>query len=146
MSDYKRLSPNLAVAGQIQPGQLEDIARQGFHTVINNRPDGEGDDQPTSDALKQAARAAGLAYYHLPVTPGEISDTDILGFAGLMQQSRGPVLAFCRTGNRSKALSEYLAGQAGFTNVANVENGITSWISEGGDVSEASMPDNCWLC
>ncbi|HBL87414.1 MAG TPA: TIGR01244 family phosphatase, partial [Alcanivorax sp.] len=94
----------LAVAGQIQPGQLEDIARQGFYTVINNRPDGEGDDQPTSDALKQAARAAGLAYYHLPVTPGEISDTDILGFAGLMQQSRGPVLAFCRTGNRSSSL------------------------------------------
>ena len=104
MSDYKRLSPNLAVAGQIQPGELEDIARQGFHTVINNRPDNEGDDQPSSETLEQAARAAGLAYYHLPVTPGEISDTDILGFAGLMQQSSGPVLAFCRTGNRSSSL------------------------------------------
>ena len=34
MSDYKRLSPNLAVAGQIQPGQLEAIARQGFHTCL----------------------------------------------------------------------------------------------------------------
>ena len=104
MSDYKRLSPNLAVAGLDLPGQLEDIARQGFHTVINNRPDGEGDDQPTSDALKQAARAAGLAYYHLPVTPGDIRDTDVMGFAGLMQQARGPVLAFCRTGNRSSSL------------------------------------------
>ncbi len=56
------------------------------------------------------------------------------------------VVFICRTGRRSQALSEYLAGQAGFTNIANVENGIVAWMSDGGDVSEAQLPENCWLC
>jgi len=56
------------------------------------------------------------------------------------------VIFICRTGNRSKVLSEYLAGQAGFTNVVNVEKGITNWIAGGGDVTEATMPESCWLC
>jgi rhodanese-related sulfurtransferase len=56
------------------------------------------------------------------------------------------VIFICRTGNRSNVLSEYLAGQAGFTQVANVTKGITSWISDGGEVTAATQPENCWLC
>lgn len=56
------------------------------------------------------------------------------------------LVLLCRTGARSMALSEYLAGQAGFTSVANVEGGITGWIADGGEVTEASMPEDCWLC
>jgi len=52
----------------------------------------------------------------------------------------------CQTGQRSKALSQYLADKAGFTNVANVENGIGHWISNGGEVTDAETPENCWLC
>ncbi|MCV0426901.1 MAG: FKBP-type peptidyl-prolyl cis-trans isomerase [Roseibium sp.] len=56
------------------------------------------------------------------------------------------VILICRTGRRSQVLSEYLSGQAGFTNVVNVENGITSWIADGGEITTAAMPENCWLC
>ena len=56
------------------------------------------------------------------------------------------VIFICRTGSRSKVLSEYLAGQAGFTKVANVQKGITDWIKAGNEVTEASMPESCWLC
>ncbi|MEO9527678.1 FKBP-type peptidyl-prolyl cis-trans isomerase [Roseibium sp.] len=56
------------------------------------------------------------------------------------------VVFICRTGRRSQMLSEYLAGQAGFTSVANVEKGITSWIQDGGEVTDAQAPENCWLC
>ena len=69
--------------------------------------------------------------------------------AKLLSLISGPgdeLIILCRTGERSKALSNYLAGQAGFTKVANVEHGIVSWISEGGNVSQPTMPDNCWLC
>ena len=44
------------------------------------------------------------------------------------------VVLICQTGQRSQALSEYLAGQAGFTNVINVEKGIAHWIEDGGEV------------
>lgn len=69
--------------------------------------------------------------------------------AELQKLISGPtdeLVLICRTGRRSQVLSEYLAGQAGFTNVANVQDGIMSWISNGGEVTEAETPENCWLC
>ncbi|CTQ54067.1 FK506-binding protein [Roseibium album] len=56
------------------------------------------------------------------------------------------VVFICRTGRRSEALSEYLSEEVGFSNVANVEEGILGWIRDGGEVIEATMPENCWLC
>jgi rhodanese-related sulfurtransferase len=56
------------------------------------------------------------------------------------------VVFICQTGARSQVLAEYLAGQAGFTNVANVEKGIAGWIEGGGETTKATMPEGCWLC
>ncbi|WP_305987053.1 FKBP-type peptidyl-prolyl cis-trans isomerase [Roseibium sp. MMSF_3544] len=56
------------------------------------------------------------------------------------------VVFICRTGRRSQVLSEYLSGQAGFTNVVNVKDGIMSWIGDGEAVAAATLPENCWLC
>ena len=36
----------------------------------------------------------------------------------------------CRTGNRTAALSNWLATQGGYRNVLNVQDGITEWIKE----------------
>lgn len=36
----------------------------------------------------------------------------------------------CRTGNRTGFLSNFLSSKAGFTNIRNVRNGISSWITE----------------
>ena len=43
-------------------------------------------------------------------------------------------MLICRTGNRTRAASEYLAKSLGYTNVYNVDRGITGWISERRDV------------
>lgn len=42
-----------------------------------------------------------------------------------------PVILICRTGSRTDVLSRALVEQLGYTNVYNVKNGITRWISEG---------------
>lgn len=104
MAEFHRLTPELAVSGQLQPDDLQALADAGFHSVINNRPDREQDNQPSSAELEQAAQQAGLAYYHLPVVPGQLNDDQVERFGAVMQQTRGPVLAFCRTGNRSSSL------------------------------------------
>lgn len=41
-----------------------------------------------------------------------------------------PVFVYCRTGNRSLTASKILR-DAGFTNIYNLEGGITSWIQNG---------------
>lgn len=93
---------HFATAPQISPQDMAAIAAHGFHTVINNRPDGEGGpDQPTSQAMAQAAHAVGLAYHYLPVISGQITPEQVADFAALVNAAPGPVLAFCRSGARS---------------------------------------------
>ncbi len=104
MDSLKRLTPFIAVAAQLQPADMGTLAAAGFRSVINNRPDGEGEGQPSSAEMQAAAHASGLEYHHLPVVSGQIGDADVAAFAELLAQVRGPVLAFCRTGTRSTSL------------------------------------------
>jgi uncharacterized protein (TIGR01244 family) len=94
-----------ATAPQIDPKDMAAIAAQGFSTVVNNRPDGEGGpDQPSSEAMAQAAQAAGLDYHYVPVISGQITPEQVASFAAIVAASRGPVLAFCRSGARSTTI------------------------------------------
>jgi sulfide:quinone oxidoreductase len=99
-----KLTPFLAVSPQIAEADLGALAAQGFRAVINNRPDGEAEDQPGSAALSAAAGRVGLEYRHVPVVSGKITDDDVAAFAQALDEVKGPVLAFCRTGTRSTTL------------------------------------------
>ncbi|MBA4728290.1 MAG: TIGR01244 family phosphatase [Pseudomonas sp.] len=88
----------------MQPTDMALLAGSGFRCVINNRPDNEGEGQPSSEAIRQAAEASGLEYHHLPVISGQISDADVATFRALLGRIKGPALAFCRTGTRSASL------------------------------------------
>ena len=101
---YTRLSDRLAAAPQVKPEDLREIAASGFVGIINNRPDAEAPDQPSSLELEAEARRVGLAYWHVPVVPGEMTERDVRAFAAALRETDGPVLAFCRTGNRSIGL------------------------------------------
>ena len=41
-----------------------------------------------------------------------------------------PVILICRTGSRTGTLARYLVEEMGYTQVFNVRNGITRWISD----------------
>lgn len=114
MSDVlplRAVAPDVCVAPQLTPDAMAEAARQGFRSVVNNRPDFEhGPDQPTSAAMEAAARAAGLEYRHLPVDGGYQSPEQIEAFARLLQELPRPMLAFCRSGARSTRL--FMAAQA----------------------------------
>ncbi|HQR90000.1 MAG TPA: sulfur transferase domain-containing protein, partial [Caulobacter sp.] len=60
--DIRPLDEALSASPQIAPEDLPAIAAQGFRSVISNRPDGEEPGQPSAEALRQAAEAAGLAF------------------------------------------------------------------------------------
>ena len=104
MADFRTLTPFLSVSGQLDTADLGRVAAQGYHAVINCRPDGEADDQPSSAALKEAAEGLGLTYRHLPVTSGRVTDDDVSAYTKLVEELRGPVLSICRTGTRSATL------------------------------------------
>lgn len=101
---FRQLTDQVSVAPQVQPQELDALAAAGFRSVINNRPDGEADDQPDSAALAAAAARHGLAYRHIPVVPGQYDPAAIDAMAQALEEMPAPVLAFCRTGTRSTSL------------------------------------------
>lgn len=109
MTDFRRVTDQLSVSPQISAADVAAAAAQGFRTVINNRPDGEAPDQPTSDEIAAAAQAAGLAYAYIPVrgvpTPEQVDEA-----REAAEASDGPVLMFCRSGTRS--IITWSVGQA----------------------------------
>lgn len=50
------MSHEVSFTGQITPDQVPMIAENGFKTIINNRPDGEEPNQPTSAEIEAAAK------------------------------------------------------------------------------------------
>lgn len=100
MTEFRRVTEDFSVSPQIDPADLAVAAAQGFTLVINNRPDGEVPDQPTSAEMEAAARAAGMDYVHIPVVGSPTQDqVDANRLA--IEDADGPVLAFCRSGTRS---------------------------------------------
>ena len=100
----RNLAEKLSVSSQLTPSDLSAAADQGFRSIINNRPDAEVSDQPTSAEMEAAAAALGLGYRHIPVAPGQIHDEDIAKFNDALAELEGPVLAFCRSGTRAASL------------------------------------------
>ena len=109
---FHAMSPDLSVSPQLDAAAMAVAAAAGFKSVVNNRPDFEGGpDQPVHADIEAAARAAGLRYVYLPVSPGQHTPQEIARFAELLAELPKPILAFCRSGSRSSRL--YQAAIAG---------------------------------
>jgi len=104
MDKIAQLTPFLSVSPQVKEADLGIVASQGYKSIINNRPDGEAEDQPSAGEMAEAARRNGLDYRHIPVVSGKVTDEDVTAFAEALTELRGPVLAYCRTGTRSTTL------------------------------------------
>jgi uncharacterized protein (TIGR01244 family) len=106
-----RIAADVCVAPQLTPEAMAELAKLGFRSVINNRPDLEGGpDQPTHAAIETAALAAGLAYRYLPVAGGYQSPEEIAACSQLLAELPRPLLMFCRSGARSARLFQLAGG------------------------------------
>jgi uncharacterized protein (TIGR01244 family) len=113
MAQIRKVTDAFAVSPQISVDDVRSIADQGFVLVINNRPDGEAADQPTSAEIAAAASAAGIAYRHLPVV-GRATTEQVRATREAIADAQGKALAFCRSGTRSIttwALAQAAAGE-----------------------------------
>ncbi len=102
--DIKNITTQVSVSGQIVAADVPAIAQAGFKSLICNRPDGEGADQPSFKEIEQAAMAAGLPIRYLPAESGKVTREHGAAFAQLLDELPKPILAYCRSGMRSTIL------------------------------------------
>jgi len=104
MSDFRRLSDTVLASPQIGLEEIAAAKALGVTLVINNRPEGEADDQTPGPDIEAAARAAGLDYRAIPITPGRFSESEVAAMAEALDSARGMILSYCRSGTRSSLL------------------------------------------
>lgn len=98
--EYRQITEDYSVSGQIQPEEVAAIKAAGFKSVICNRPDDEQPGQPSADTVKAAVEAAGLTFRYIPVISGQTTAQNVENQAEALDELEGPVFAYCRSGAR----------------------------------------------
>lgn len=100
--DIRPLHDRYAVTPQITPEDIAEIAAAGFDTVICNRPDRENPEHLHAASLRPLVEAAGMTFVENPVTGGALTMENVERQRAVIDdESRGKVLAYCASGNRS---------------------------------------------
>lgn len=101
---FRKLTDTVFASPQIGLADIAVAKDLGIALVINNRPEGESDDQTPGAEIEAAARAAGLEYLAIPITHAGFSKGQVVAMAEALEGARGAVLAYCRSGTRSTLL------------------------------------------
>ncbi len=104
MTEFRKLTETISASPQIDLADVAQAAADGVRLVINNRPEGESDDQTPGPEIEAAVRAAGMDYVAIPVTHAGFSEGQVKAMAAALAGAKGPVLAYCRSGTRSTLL------------------------------------------
>jgi len=101
--EYRQITDDFAVTGQISAEDIAAIKAAGFKSVIGNRPDTE-EGAVAHGEIEAAARAAGLDFRFIPVVASAITPEDVEKMADALDEMQGPIFAYCRSGARSTNL------------------------------------------
>ncbi|WP_026734599.1 beta-lactamase hydrolase domain-containing protein [Fischerella sp. PCC 9605] len=102
MENVKRINDELTVSGQVTPEQLQQVANEGFKSVMNLRsPDEKGflaDEE-------QQAKALGLHYVNIPVKVDTLTEEQTTEILKEIDELPKPALIHCGTAMRAGAMS-----------------------------------------
>lgn len=109
--DIRPITEGYSVSPQIDPADCAAIKAAGFVAIIDNRPDAEIPPSHQTEAMRAAAVAAGLEFIVNPVVGGAITQENVSAQGAALAAAKGPVLAYCASGNRSSIV--WALSQAG---------------------------------
>lgn len=100
----QKITEDYWVIGQLDPEDMSKAREQGFRSIVCNRPDDEERNQPTYLEVAGAAEEQGLEHIYIPIGAGTNLGEAAQDLAEFLEQAPRPVLAYCRSGNRSTQL------------------------------------------
>ncbi len=101
---FRTLTSDIFVSPQIGVDAVAEAKALGVTLIINNRPEGESDDQVPGAEIEAAARAAGMKYVAIPITHSGFSQPQVEAMVAALEGAEGKILAYCRSGTRSTLL------------------------------------------
>ncbi|MGR3452671.1 TIGR01244 family sulfur transferase [Pseudooceanicola sp.] len=113
--DIRPVTPRYAVSPQIAPEDVAAIKEAGFTRIICNRPDAENPPEFQAAAVEAAAREAGIDFVNIPLTYPTMTPERIAEQMAAIEDTAGPVLAYCASGTRCTtiwALGRATGGEA----------------------------------
>ena len=110
---FRQVTETVFASPQITVEAVAEAKDLGIVRIINNRPEGESDDQTPGAEIEAAARAAGIDYVAIPVGHGGFSQAQVDAMSAALDGLEGPVLAYCRSGTRSTLLWALARAKAG---------------------------------
>ena len=110
---FRQITDAVFASPQIGTEAVAEAKALGIVRIVNNRPEGESEDQTSGAEIEAAARAAGIDYVAIPVTHAGFSQAQVDAMAQALDTAGGPVLAYCRSGTRSTLLWALARAKAG---------------------------------
>jgi uncharacterized protein (TIGR01244 family) len=111
---FRKIDEKTYASPQITLAEVAYAKALGIGLIVNNRPEGESDDQTPGPDIEAAAREAGMAYVAIPVTHAGFSMAQVEALeAALASAGDTPILAYCRSGTRSTLLWALAQAKAG---------------------------------
>lgn len=110
---FRQITDTVYASPQIDTTSIAEAKALGVVRIINNRPEGESDDQTPGATIEAAAREAGMDYVAIPVTHAGFSQGQVDAMQEALEGAEGPVLAYCRSGTRSTLLWALARAKAG---------------------------------
>jgi|SRR3712207_6564541 len=111
MKTIRKINDDLAIAGQLTPEQLQQLAQDGFKSVLNLRsPDEEG----FLNNEQQQVEALGLCYINVSVKVEAINDEVAAQVLNQIDELVKPTLIHCNNAMRAAAfVLMYIATRQG---------------------------------
>lgn len=102
---FRKIDEKTYASPQIGIAEVAYAKALGIGLIVNNRPEGEADDQTPGADIETAAREASIDYIAIPVSHAGFSMPQVEAMQqALTKAGDAPVLAYCRSGTRSTLL------------------------------------------
>lgn len=96
----KRITHSFAISALISPKDIRAIHTAGFKSLMCNLPLDDADAPDNTQEIEEIAGHHGITFYMLPLESADFSPTKLKTFGEFVQNTTGPLLAYCRSGER----------------------------------------------
>jgi len=126
--NYNRALPQVGTSGAYRADAVPEVKALGFAAAVELRADDEEGVAANAEALK----AAGIRYFHIPVTTKAPTEEQIAEFARIVADpANQPLLLNCHSANRAGAMWALYRASQGVPGEVAVEEGRTAGMTSG---------------